>query len=147
TLYLIDELGNGTDPAIGSTIAQAILELLLSKKAIGIVSTHFGNLKAWASNTPGVQNARMLYDLQKLEPLFILEPDKPGSSFALEVASKVGIDHSIITRARSISKWKQQIDLDELLAENEKQKKDLSDFKARVDEREKVLEKLIQEYN
>ena len=147
TLYLIDELGNGTDPAIGSTIAQAILELLLSKKAIGIVSTHFGNLKAWASNTPGVQNARMLYDLQKLEPLFILEPDKPGSSFALEVASKVGIDPSIIKRARSISKWKQQIDLDELLAENEKQKKDLSDFKARVDEREKVLEKLIQEYN
>ncbi|MEZ4805757.1 MAG: Smr/MutS family protein [Bacteroidia bacterium] len=146
TLYLIDELGNGTDPAIGSTIAQAILELMLSKKSIGVVTTHFGNLKAWASNTIGVQNARMLYDLKHLEPLFILEPDKPGSSFALEVASKVGIDPSILKRAKQISKWKQQIDLDELLAENEKQKKELESSKARIDEREKVLQHLIQEY-
>lgn len=146
TLYLIDELGNGTDPAIGSTIAQAILELLLSRKAIGIVTTHFGNLKAWASNTAGVQNARMLYDLQKLEPLFILEPDKPGSSFALEVASKVGIDPAILQRARNISKWKQQIDLDELLAENEKNKKELADNLQRMNEREQVLERLIGDY-
>ena len=147
TLFLIDELGNGTDPAIGSTIAQAILELLLSKKAIGIVSTHFGNLKAWASNTEGVQNARMLYDLTKLEPLFILEADKPGSSFALEVASKVGINPEILQRARSISRYKQEIDLDELLAENEKNKKDLTDNQIRMAEREKILEKLISEYD
>jgi DNA mismatch repair protein MutS2 len=146
TLYLIDELGNGTDPAIGSTIAQAILELLLSKKAIGIVTTHFGNLKAWASNTDGVQNARMLYDLNKLEPLFILEPDKAGSSFALEVASKVGIAPELLQRARNISRFKQEIDLDELLAENEKHKKELSDNKHRMLEREKVLERLISEY-
>jgi DNA mismatch repair protein MutS2 len=146
TLYLIDELGNGTDPAIGSTIAQAILELLLSKKAIGIVTTHFGNLKAWASNTEGVQNARMLYDLNKLEPLFILEPDKAGSSFALEVASKVGIAPELLQRARNISRFKQEIDLDELLAENEKHKKELSDNSQRMLEREKVLERLISEY-
>lgn len=146
TLYLIDELGNGTDPAIGSTIAQAILELLLSIKAIGIVTTHFGNLKAWASNTNGVQNARMLYDLANLEPLFILEPDKAGSSFAIEVASKVGIDPGILKRARNIGNLKQQIDLDELLAENEKNKKELADNKQRIEAREKVLEKLISEY-
>lgn len=146
TLFLIDELGNGTDPAIGSSIAQSILEHLLDRKAYGVVTTHFGNLKAWAGQTEGVQNARMLYDLQKLEPKFILELDKPGSSFAIEVATKVGIPESIIQRVRKINQWKQHIDLDELLAENEKHKLELADMKKRVEEREKVLDKLINDY-
>ena len=146
TLYLIDELGNGTDPAIGSAIAQAILEVLLAKKAFGVITTHFGNLKAWANQTDHVQNARMLYDLQKLEPLFLLELDKPGSSFALEVAGKVGIDKKIIDQAKKINTWKQHIDLDELLAENEKNKMELADMSKRVKEKEKVLEKLIADY-
>lgn len=146
TLFLIDELGNGTDPAIGSSIAQSILEHLLARKAYGVVTTHFGNLKAWAGQTEGVQNARMLYDLQKLEPKFILELDKPGSSFAIEVATKVGIPDSIIQRVRKINQWKQHIDLDELLAENEKHKLELADMKKRVEEREKVLDKLISDY-
>lgn len=146
TLFLIDELGNGTDPAIGSSIAQSILEHLLSLQAYGVVTTHFGNLKAWADQTEGVQNARMLYDLQKLEPKFQLELDKPGSSFAIEVATKVGISEQIIQRVRKINQWKQHIDLDELLAENEKHKLELSDMKKRVEEREKVLNKLIIDY-
>lgn len=146
TLFLIDELGNGTDPAIGSSIAQSILEHLLSLDAYGIVTTHFGNLKAWAGQTEQVQNARMLYDLQKLEPQFKLELDKPGSSFAIEVASKVGISEKIIQRVRKINQWKQHIDLDELLAENEKNKLELADMKKRVEEREKVLDKLILDY-
>lgn len=146
TLYLIDELGNGTDPAIGSTIAQAILERLLKKNAMGIVTTHFGSLKNWAANTDGVQNARMLYDLKNLEPLFELEPDKAGSSFAIEVASKVGIDNSILQRARNISRHRKEMDLDELLAENEKQKKELEDSRKRMEDREKTLEKLIADY-
>lgn len=146
TLYLIDELGNGTDPSIGSSIAQSILEHMLSLDAIGIVTTHFGNLKAWAGQTEMVRNARMLYDLQKLEPQFVLELDKPGSSFAIEVAGKVGIDEKIIKRVRKINQWKQHIDLDELLAENEKNKLELVDMKKRVEEREKVLERLIGDY-
>lgn len=146
TLYLIDELGNGTDPAIGSSMAQAILEQLLSKSSIGVVTTHFGNLKAWAGQTDHVRNARMLYDLQKLEPKFVLELDKPGSSFAIEVASKVGIDEQIIKRVRKINQWKQHIDLDELLAENEKNRLELNDMKKRVEDREKVLDKLISDY-
>jgi DNA mismatch repair protein MutS2 len=147
TLYLIDELGNGTDPAIGSAIAQAILEVLLSKEGLGVITTHFGNLKAWANQTDRVQNARMLYDLQHLEPLFQLELDKPGSSFALEVAGKVGIDRKIIESAKKINQWKQHIDLDELLAENEKNKMELADMNKRVQAREKVLEKLIADYS
>lgn len=146
TLYLIDEMGSGTDPAIGSTIAQAILEQLLHKKASGIVTTHFGNIKNWASNTPGVQNARMMYDLKKLEPLFILEPDKAGSSFAIEVATKAGLDAGILQRARAISRDRREIDLDELLAINEKLKKELSESVSRTESREQVLKKLIDEY-
>jgi DNA mismatch repair protein MutS2 len=145
-LYLIDELGNGTDPSIGSSIAQSILEHMLSKEAIGVVTTHFGNLKAWAGQTDHVRNARMLYDLQKLEPKFVLELDKPGSSFAIEVASKVGIDEKIIQRVRKINQWKQHIDLDELLAENEKNRLELTDMKKRVEDREKVLDKMIADY-
>lgn len=146
TLYLIDELGNGTDPAIGSSMAQSILEEMLSLDATGVVTTHFGNLKAWAGQTEKVRNARMLYDLQKLEPQFILELDKPGSSFAIEVASKVGIDKKIIQRVRNINQWKQHIDLDELLAENEKNRLELADMKKRVEDREKILDKLISDY-
>ncbi|MES2616574.1 MAG: Smr/MutS family protein [Bacteroidota bacterium] len=146
TLYLIDELGNGTDPSIGSTIAQAILEHLLKSNAFGVVTTHFGNLKAWAGNTPGVQNARMVYDVAKLEPLFKLELGKPGSSFALEVAGKVGVPKQIIDRAKKINQWKQHIDLEELLAENEKNKLALADANKRMTERETKLEKLIDDY-
>ena len=146
TLYLIDELGNGTDPSIGSTIAQAILENFLESKAFGVVTTHFGNLKAWAGQTPGVQNARMVYDVVKLEPLFMLELGKPGSSFALEVSSKVGIDKRIIERAKKINQWKQHIDLEELIAENEKNKAALTDANKRIADREEKLNKLIEDY-
>ncbi len=146
TLYLIDELGNGTDPSIGSTIAQAILENFLESKAFGVVTTHFGNLKAWAGQTLGVQNARMVYDVVKLEPLFILELGKPGSSFALEVSSKVGIDKRIIDRAKNINQWKQHIDLEELIAENEKNKAALTDANKRIADREEKLNKLIEDY-
>ncbi len=146
TLYLIDELGNGTDPSIGSTIAQAILENFLESKAFGVVTTHFGNLKAWAGQTQGVQNARMVYDVVKLEPLFILELGKPGSSFALEVSSKVGIDKRIIDRAKNINQWKQHIDLEELIAENEKNKAALADANKRIADREEKLNKLIEDY-
>jgi DNA mismatch repair protein MutS2 len=146
SLYLIDEIGNGTDPSIGSSIAQAILEQFLKRKAFGVVTTHYGELKAWANATEGVVNARMLYDLKHLEPLFELEIGKPGSSFALEVASKVGLTKSIVERVRNISQWKQHIDLEELMAENEKNKMALADNNKRLADREKVLEKMISEY-
>ncbi|MEN9346176.1 MAG: hypothetical protein RLZZ60_1645 [Bacteroidota bacterium] len=146
TLYLIDEIGNGTDPSIGCAIAQAILEQLIEQKAIGIVSTHYGQLKTWASQAKGAQNARMLYDVQKLQPLFILEPDKAGSSFALEVASKVGIQDHIIQRAKSINKQQKAFDLEHLITENELQKQTLKDQQERIESKEKSLEKLIQDY-
>ncbi len=146
TLYLIDELGNGTDPNIGSAMAQSILEKLFETQALGIITTHFGNLKAWANHTKDVQNARMQYDVAKLEPLFTLELGKQGSSFALEVAGKAGVAKSIIERAKNISKNKQEIDLDEIIAENERNKNALTDANKRIADKEKTLQKLIDEY-
>jgi DNA mismatch repair protein MutS2 len=88
----------------------------------------------------------MLYDLQHLEPLFKLELGKPGSSFALEVASKVGLKSQVIERVREVNKWKNQIDLDELIAENEKNKQELVENNKRIQEKEKVLDRLLKDY-
>ena len=146
TLVLIDEIGNGTDPSIGGTIAQAMLEELLIKQSFAVVTTHYGNLKTWASHTAMVQNARMQYDLIKLEPLFKLEIGKTGSSFAMEVAGKVGISKSLLNKAKSYSKQRESIDLEELMSENERNKLIISDTNKRLSEKESNLNKLIEEY-
>jgi DNA mismatch repair protein MutS2 len=87
-----------------------------------------------------------MYDVARLEPMFALELDQPGSSFALEVSSKVGIDKRIIERAREINQWKQHINLEELIAENEKNKAALADANKRISDRQEKLDKLISEY-
>ncbi|MEQ8424065.1 MAG: endonuclease MutS2, partial [Cyclobacteriaceae bacterium] len=102
TLVLMDELGAGTDPNFGGGIAQAILQYLVEKKVWGVVTTHYYNLKLFADNHDGIRNAAMQFNSQKLEPMFILEIGKPGSSFALEIARKTGLDKRIINEAENI---------------------------------------------
>jgi DNA mismatch repair protein MutS2 len=102
TLVLMDELGSGTDPNFGGGIAQAILTSLVRKKVWGIATTHYYNLKLFASNEEGIRNGAMLFDSQKLEPLFTLEIGKPGSSFALEIARKTGLPMETIKSAENI---------------------------------------------
>ena len=88
TLVLIDEFGSGTEPTIGGAIAEAILERLLERGCYGVVTTHYANIKYFASNAEGVANGAMLFDVQRIRPLFKLEIGKPGSSFAVEIARK-----------------------------------------------------------
>ncbi|MGC4023660.1 MAG: Smr/MutS family protein [Cyclobacteriaceae bacterium] len=102
TLVLMDELGSGTDPNFGGGIAEAILTTLLQKKAWGVATTHYYNLKLFASNRNDVRNASMLFDTKKLQPLFQLEIGKPGSSFALEIAKKIGLPNETMQRAEEI---------------------------------------------
>ncbi len=102
TLVLLDELGSGTDPNFGGGIAQAVLSQLVAAHVWGVATTHYYNLKVFASNTPGIANAAMLFNTQKLEPLFVLEIGKPGSSFALEIARKTGLPTQIIQNAEEI---------------------------------------------
>jgi DNA mismatch repair protein MutS2 len=102
TLVLLDELGAGTDPNFGGGIAEAILEALLARKAWGIATTHYYNLKLFAERTAGIRNAAMQFDADKLEPLFQLVTGKPGSSFALEIARKTGLPEETLREAEEI---------------------------------------------
>ncbi|PZR32269.1 MAG: endonuclease MutS2 [Azospira oryzae] len=102
TLVLMDELGSGTDPNFGGGIAQAILTSLVRKKVWGVATTHYYNLKLFASNEEGIRNGAMLFDSKKLEPLFSLEIGKPGSSFALEIARKTGLPYETLQSAENI---------------------------------------------
>src|SRR5690606_18229400 len=86
SLVLLDELGSGTDPNFGGAIAQAILAALLEKRVWGVATTHYYNLKLFASQQNGIRNAAMRFDDKNLIPLYILDIGKPGSSFALEIA-------------------------------------------------------------
>lgn len=99
TLVLMDELGAGTDPNFGGGIAEAILKALVQKKVWGVATTHYYNLKLFAEHQSGIRNAAMLFDSKKLEPQFMLEIGKPGSSFALEIARKIGLPKMIMDQA------------------------------------------------
>ena len=99
TLVLIDEFGSGTEPIIGGAISEAILERLLEKGCYGVITTHYANIKYYASNTEGIANGAMMFDVQNIRPLFKLEMGKPGSSFAVEIARKIGLPEEIIRRA------------------------------------------------
>ncbi len=99
TMVLIDEFGSGTEPIIGGAIAESILERLVARGCYGIVTTHYANIKYYASNTDGVANGAMMFDVQQIRPLFRLEIGKPGSSFAVEIARKIGLPEEIIREA------------------------------------------------
>ncbi len=102
SLVLMDELGSGTDPNLGGGIAQAILEQLVRRRVWGLATTHYYNLKVFASETPGIRNASMQFDAEHLTPLFRLEIGQPGSSFALEIAAKTGLPSETLESAGKI---------------------------------------------
>ena len=116
TLVLMDEIGTGTDPTFGGPIAEAVLESIHEKNAYGIITTHFSNIKTKADQLTGIQNAAMLFDVDKLIPLYKLEVGQPGSSFSFEVASNIGLNKKLIKRAKALTNTK-QYDLDELLSD------------------------------
>lgn len=102
TLVLIDELGSGTDPDEGAALSQAILERILTGGARGIVTTHLAPLKVFASNTSGVLNAAMRFDLEQLRPTYQLVVGQPGRSYALAIAERLGLDEQLRRRAEEI---------------------------------------------
>ncbi|NGM61827.1 endonuclease MutS2 [Sphingobacterium sp. SGG-5] len=146
TLVLIDEFGTGTDPQFGGPIAEAVLEKLNEKKVRGVITTHYSNLKLFANNTEGVQNASMLFDNQRLRPLYILQMGKPGSSYAIEIARKIGLPKDILDLAK-VKIGKQQNRVDRLLADLERDKKETHDTKLTIRKKEKELEALKTEYD
>ncbi len=140
TLFLIDEFGTGTDPSLGGALAESILEEMNYRKAFGIITTHYMNLKVLADRTDGIINGSMAFDAQRLEPQFRLEVGKPGSSYTFVVAERSGLPPSVVNRARKKVK-KSSLVLEELLNKMEYEKGEV----ARLLEINKVQEKRLQE--
>ncbi|MDQ3459328.1 MAG: endonuclease MutS2 [Deinococcota bacterium] len=101
-LVLIDELGSGTDPAEGAALSQAVLERLLASGARGLITTHLSPLKVFASETPGVVNASMSFDVEALRPRFELVVGQPGRSYALAIAERLGLPADLLGRAAEL---------------------------------------------
>lgn len=146
TLFLIDEFGTGTEPSLGGAIAEAILEELLKTKAFGIINTHYTNLKAFADKNLGLINGAMRFDSEHLEPLFDLEIGKPGSSFALEIAQKIGLKPRVIHQAKQKLGFK-QVNFEKMLKELEIEKKIFSEKNVENAVKERALAQNLEQYS
>jgi DNA mismatch repair protein MutS2 len=151
TLLLIDEFGSGTEPQIGGAIAQALLAKFNEAGAHGVITTHFPNLKQFAEDTPGIVNGAMLYDRHEMRPLFKLETGRPGSSFAIEIAHKIGLPNEVIEEAKRIvgsdyvnmDKYLQDVMRDKRYWEQKRQK--IHAQEKRLEEQSAALEKQLAE--
>ena len=146
TLVLIDEFGSGTEPTIGGAIAEAILEKLLEKGCYGVITTHYANIKYYASNTEGIANGAMQFDVQRIRPLFRLEMGKPGSSFAIEIARKIGLPEEII-RAASEKAGSDHINIERQLREIARDKHYWEQKRDRIRLTDRKVEALEQSYS
>ncbi|HEX8376943.1 MAG TPA: endonuclease MutS2 [Pedobacter sp.] len=144
TLVLIDEFGTGTDPQFGGPIAEAVLETLNRKHIRGIVTTHYSNLKVFANAAEGLENASMIFDNLKMQPMYILETGKPGSSYAFEIAQKIGLPPHVINAAKSkIGVHQKRVDT--LLIDLERDKKEILEQKISVEKQQKRVNVLLEE--
>ncbi|MCG2617239.1 DNA mismatch repair protein MutS [Terrimonas sp. NA20] len=137
TLFFIDELGSGSDPNLGGAFAEVIMQELARKHAFGIVTTHYLNLKVMAGKTQGILNGAMAFDEKNLQPQYKLLIGKPGSSYTFSIAERIGLDKSLIRRARALVD-EDQFRLDKLLNRTEQDLQDLQ-------KREKELNQLMKE--
>lgn len=144
TLILIDEFGTGTDPQFGGPIAEAVLEILNHKKVKGMVTTHYSNLKLFAGNTEGIENASMLFDNVEMRPLYMLEVGKPGSSYAFEIAQKIGLPQNVLNLAKNKIGTSQK-KVDTLLVDLERDKKEIFDTKISLEKQQKRVNELLVE--
>jgi DNA mismatch repair protein MutS2 len=145
SLILIDEFGTGTEPMLGGSIAEAILGELNRKKVFGVLTTHYTNLKYFASLTEGIINGAMAFDNHLMQPLFKLNIGKPGSSFAFEIARKIGLPENILDEAAGKVGVK-NIDYDRHLKDIARDKRYWETKRQNIRQHEKRLEGLIEEY-
>ncbi len=165
TLFFIDELGSGSDPNLGGAFAEVIMEELAHKHSFGIVTTHYLNLKVMANKVPGIINGAMAFDEQNLLPLYKLIIGKPGSSYTFAIAERIGLAKHLINKARnlvdedhfSLDKLlnrteqdlreveKKELELQKLLKENERLKKEMTHIMDKERHRQQV--ELLQQQN
>ena len=145
TLILIDEFGTGTEPNLGGAIAEAVLEKLHADGVYGVITTHYANLKHYASETDGIANGAMLFDTQSIKPLYQLSIGKPGSSFALDIARKIGLPEEILSSA-SEKIGEEHFNYDKHLREIARDKRYWESKRQRIRKVEKTLDELYARY-
>ncbi len=145
TLLLIDEFGTGTEPMIGGAIAEATLERFNRNLAFGVITTHYTNLKHYAEDAPGIVNGAMLYDRQHLQPLFQLSIGNPGSSFAIEIARKIGLPEDLIAEAAD-KVGAEHLDYDKHLQDIVRDKRYWENKRQQIRQKEKKLEETLEKY-
>ncbi|GAB4040178.1 endonuclease MutS2 [Spirosoma gilvum] len=145
TLFLIDEFGTGTEPGLGGAIAESILEDLAKSGAYGVINTHYTNLKVLADKTPGLVNGAMRFDGEHLEPMYQLEIGRPGSSFAFEIAQKIGLPKGVIDRAKE-KLGTQQVNFEKLLKELDIEKRVFSEKNLEISINQRKLAQQLAEY-
>ena len=145
TLVLIDEFGTGTEPMLGGAIAEAILDQVNQIGTFGVITTHYTNLKHFASSADGIENGAMMYDSHKMEPLFQLQIGKPGSSFAFEIARKIGMPEIILEEATN-KVGKDHINFDKHLRDILRDKRYWESKRQRIRQVEKTLDEVSSRY-
>ena len=145
TLLLIDEFGGGTEPQIGGAMAEAVMKRFVERGAFGIITTHYQNLKHFAEETEGVVNGAMLYDRHLMQPLFQLQIGQPGSSFAVEIARKIGIPEDVIADASDIV-GRDYINADKWLQDIVRDRRYWQQKRENIHSREKQMEQTIAKY-
>ena len=145
TLFLIDEMGSGTEPLIGGALAEAMLRELVAKQAFGLVTTHYTNLKHFAEQTQGVVNGAMLYDRGAMRPLFQLSIGQAGSSFAIEIARQTGLNEEVIQYATELV-GEEHIDYDKQLQDIARDKRYWENKRQAIRKKEKALDERIAQY-
>lgn len=145
SLILIDEFGGGTEPQIGGAIAEAVLKRFNQKGTFGVITTHYQNLKHFAENHEGVVNGAMLYDRHEMKALFQLQIGNPGSSFAVEIARKIGLPEDVISDASEIV-GSEYIQSDKYLQDIVRDKRYWETKRQNIRKREKIMEETIARY-
>lgn len=145
SLILIDEFGGGTEPQIGGAIAEAVLKRFNQKGTFGVITTHYQNLKHFAENHEGVVNGAMLYDRHEMKALFQLQIGNPGSSFAVEIARKIGLPEDVIADASEIV-GSEYIQSDKYLQDIVRDKRYWETKRQNIRKREKIMEETIARY-
>lgn len=146
SIVLIDEFGGGTEPQIGGAIAQAILHQLNDKKTFGVITTHYQNLKTFADDSEGIVNGAMLYDRGKMQPLFKLSMGYPGSSFAIEIARKIGLPQSVVDEAIEIV-GSDYVNMDKYLLDIARDRRYWENKRQEIHAKQKKIDSIIERYN
>lgn len=145
SILLIDEFGGGTEPQIGGAIAESLLKRFNEKKAFGVITTHYQNLKHFANEHEGVVNGAMLYDRHLMQPLYTLSIGNPGSSFAIEIARKIGLPEEVIEDASNIV-GSDYVSMDKYLQDIVRDKRYWETKRQNIRKREKQLEEITSSY-